>query len=102
MAACGQNNTCASACRGDHPCGALDPSPANASAATGAGAGTTASSTSGSATADSTTVYSGPAGDSGSSSSKSSAARPPSFEVVRLYSTAGMLGLFCLGFAYLL
>ncbi|ROV96369.1 hypothetical protein VPNG_09063 [Cytospora leucostoma] len=93
VTACGQNNTCSSACRDDHPCGALDPTPANATA-TG-----TASSTASSSTADSTTIYSGPAGGS---SSKSGASRPPSFEMVRLYSTAGMLGLFCLGFAYLL
>lgn len=95
VTACGSNNTCSDACRTDHPCGAQHPTTSNATATA------TATAASGTATssADATVIYSGPAGQTGSSSG---AARPPSFETVRLYSTAGMLGLFSLGFAYLL
>ncbi|KUI57123.1 hypothetical protein VP1G_04469 [Cytospora mali] len=90
VTACGQNNTCSAACRDDHPCGAQHPKTYNTTA--------TAASTTASSTADSTAVYTGPAGQTGSSS----ASRSPSFEMARLYSTAAMLGLFSLGFAYLL
>ncbi|ROW07966.1 hypothetical protein VMCG_03402 [Cytospora schulzeri] len=91
VTACGQNNTCSAACRSDHPCGAQHPKTSNATS--------TAASTTASSTADATAVYSGLAGQTGSSSSASG---PPSFEILRLYGTAGMLGLFSLGFAYLL
>lgn len=92
VSACGDNNTCSAACRDDHPCGALHPSTSNATA--------TASASSASDTADSTAIYSGPAGQTGSSGAPGRAL--PSIEVARLYGTAGMLGLFSLGFAYLL
>ncbi|KAH8766864.1 hypothetical protein F5883DRAFT_79601 [Diaporthe sp. PMI_573] len=96
---CGWNSTCASVCRQDHPCGATDPSPANTSSTA------TASATASSASADSTTVFNGPAGSSDSSSSSSSssgAAKAPSLETARLYAMSGTLGVFFMGFAYLL
>lgn len=91
VTACGSNNTCSSACRSDHPCGAQHPSTSNATATAATG---TASST-----ADPTAIYSGHAGQTGSSSGASG---PPSLEVMRIWGTAGLLGLFTLGFAYLL
>ncbi|ROV88803.1 hypothetical protein VSDG_08973 [Cytospora chrysosperma] len=93
VAACGSNNTCSGACRSDHPCGAQHPKTSNATATATAASGTASSS------ADATVIYSGPGGQTGSSSAASG---PPSFETARLYGTAGMLGLFSLGFAYLL
>ncbi|KAJ0108930.1 hypothetical protein J7T55_005475 [Diaporthe amygdali] len=100
VTACGQDSSCASACRQDHPCGATDPSPANSTSSTATASGT-ASATS----ADATAVFTGPAGSSGSSSSSSSTsgvAKPPSSEMARLYAMTGTLGLFFMGFAYLL
>lgn len=96
VTACGQDSTCASACRQDHPCGATDPSPPNTTSSA-----TTASATA-SSSADATQVFSGP-GESGSSSSSSStAARSSSFEMARLYAMSGTLGVFFMGFAYML
>lgn len=94
---CGSDSSCASACRQDHPCGASNPSTANETSSTATASGT-ASSTS----ADATAVYTGPAGQSDSSSSSSGAAMAPSFEMARLYAMSGTLGVFFMGFAYLL
>ncbi|KAF3764489.1 hypothetical protein M406DRAFT_278023 [Cryphonectria parasitica EP155] len=90
VTACGINNTCASACRQDHPCGALDPTTNK----TNSTATASASSTSSTSSSGSDTVY--------SSLNGKSAAGPPAFEMARLYSTMAVLGLFCVGFGYLL
>lgn len=92
VAACGSDNTCASACRQDHPCGALDPSPPNSTNAT-----KTATTTSASSTSTGDAIYTSLGGND-----KSAASGPPASELARLYSTMGTLGLFCIGFAYLL
>lgn len=94
VAACGSDNKCASACTQDHPCGALDPTPPNSTNATKTAA-TTSSSASSTSTGDA--IYTSLGGDD-----KSAASGPPASELARLYSTMGTLGLFCIGFAYLL
>ncbi|KAI3399957.1 hypothetical protein diail_5113 [Diaporthe ilicicola] len=93
---CNGDNTCESACRQDHPCGATDPSPPNKSSTTTAASGTVSS------TADATAVFTGVAGQTGSASSTSGVAKPASSEMARLYAMTGTLGLFFMGFAYLL
>lgn len=55
---CGQDNSCSSACREDHPCGAQNPTRTNATTSS-AGSTATASST---ASDDPNTVYTGLAG----------------------------------------
>ncbi|KAJ4394026.1 hypothetical protein N0V93_003243 [Gnomoniopsis smithogilvyi] len=88
VAACDSNSTCQGACQQDHPCGATDPvtNKVNSTA--------TASSTSTSSTSGGDTVYTGLDGKS--------AAGPPAFELARLYATMATLGLFGMGFMYLL
>ncbi|KAL5615217.1 hypothetical protein BROUX41_005273 [Berkeleyomyces rouxiae] len=92
---CGNhNNECASACRQDHPCGALNPTRANAT--------TTTSSSTASATASSS---SGPAllSDSGSSSGSSSSGSISmhTVEMGRVYGLTAVLGGLFMGFALL-
>ncbi|KAI7786695.1 hypothetical protein LA080_002806 [Diaporthe eres] len=94
---CGLDSSCASACRQDHPCGASNPSTANETSATATSTSQTASSTS----ANPTQVFDGPSGSSDSSSS-SGASKAPSFEMARLYAMSGTLGIFFMGFAYML
>lgn len=91
VAGCDSNSTCQGICQQDHPCGATDPvtNQVNSTA--------TASSTSASSTSDGSTVYTGLGGNNGKS-----AAGPPAFELARLYATLATLGLFGVGFAYLL
>lgn len=91
VAACSGDSDCQGACQQDHPCGASDPKQYNAT--------TTASSTTASSTSDGSTVYTGLNGGSGGDSS---AAGPPAFELARLYATMATLGLFGMGFVYLL
>lgn len=94
---CGSDSNCASACRQDHPCGATNPSTANTTSTA------TASATASSSSADATTVFNGPAGLSDSSSSSSSgAAVARSLGTASLYAVSGTLGVFFVGFAYLL
>jgi len=78
IAACGGVNTCQSACRQDHPCGAQDPSPPNNTATkTSASAGSSATAADGSAsTGAGGTAFNGLGGTAaptGGSSSKSGA-----------------------------
>lgn len=94
VADCGSDNTCAGACRQDHPCGALDPSPANKTNSTTTASGT-ASSTASSTSTDAAVFTSLGGGDSAS-------AGPPTFELTRLYTTFGTLGMFFAGFVFLL
>ncbi|KAL1882215.1 hypothetical protein Daus18300_000701 [Diaporthe australafricana] len=97
---CGSDSSCASACRQDHPCGASNPSTANTTSTA-----TSASGTASSTSADATAVFTGVAGQTGSSSSSSSTsgvAKHPSSEMARVYAMTGTLGLFFMGFAYLL
>ncbi|KAG6367950.1 hypothetical protein INS49_002150 [Diaporthe citri] len=82
----------------DHPCGASNPSTANETSATATATSQTASSTS----ANPTQVFDGPSGSSASSSSSSGASKAPSFEMARLYAMSGTLGIFFMGFAYML
>ncbi|CAN8101307.1 unnamed protein product [Discula destructiva] len=90
VTACNSDSNCQGACQQDHPCGATDPKKYNTTA--------TASSTAASSTAaDGSTVYTGLSNGGGSS-----AAGPPAFELARLYATLATLGLFGMGFMYLL
>ncbi|KAI0837481.1 hypothetical protein F5Y06DRAFT_270527 [Hypoxylon sp. FL0890] len=63
---CGQDNTCAAACRDDHPCGALNPTRVNSTSSTSSPTATS----SGAQASDSNAIYTGLAGsDSNSDSS---------------------------------
>lgn len=91
--ACNGLSSCQSACQQDHPCGAQDPKKYNTTAtATATGASATS-------TADGSTVY---GGLNNGDNSNSSAAGPPVFELARLYAMMTTLGLFGMGFMYLL
>lgn len=88
VTACNSNSTCQSSCQQDHPCGATNPTRYNTTASASSSAASSTSS-------DGTTVYGGGGGGS-------SAAGPPAFEMARLYATVATLGLFGVGFMYLL
>ncbi|KAI1342841.1 hypothetical protein F5Y15DRAFT_270478 [Xylariaceae sp. FL0016] len=84
---CGQDSACASDCRQNHPCGALNPTKSNAtssSSATATGTSTTAT--------DSNTIYTGLAGGSSSSDTPDSGA-------ARVTQNGGIVGFFVLALA---
>lgn len=89
---CGNNNKCASACREDHPCGALDPSPPNKTATATASASASAS-----ATDDGSTVYTDGPGNSSDKKGGAAAA----LSVGRKYGLGVVLGSLFVGFALL-
>lgn len=92
VAGCHNDNICASSCRQDHPCGALNPQRANSSTTTSATASSTASQTSGQ-------VFTGVLGATTSSEPGKGAA--PRMEVGRLYGLCVVLGSLFVGFALL-
>lgn len=104
VTACGSDNSCASDCRQNHPCGALDPKRVNASASASGDASATASNTA----SASDTIYTGLGTGSGSSSSSSggstkSSSAGRSIEVTRALMGAGLtLGGLAAGFALML
>ncbi|CAM1504675.1 Fc.00g022660.m01.CDS01 [Cosmosporella sp. VM-42] len=110
---CGDNNHCASSCRQDHPCGALDPKKYNT---TSTATGTNAVKATASATDDGSVIYTDVSSgdDSGddssddssndSGSSKSSGDKPgaaAALEVGRTWGLTVVMGSMFLGFALL-
>ncbi|KAL2891281.1 hypothetical protein HOO65_010639 [Ceratocystis lukuohia] len=94
---CGNhNNECASACREEHPCGALNPTRANA---TTTSADATATATSTSSSGPSLLSDSGSSSSSGGSSSAAASLR--SVEAGRMYGLAALMGGLLAGFAML-
>jgi hypothetical protein len=107
VAGCGGVNTCQSACREDHPCGALDPSPPNASL-TSTTASSSATATAGDNAAASTnaagTVYNGLGGAAATptSSSDNKSGAQSALDVGRSYGLATVFAGIFAGFAFVM
>lgn len=93
---CGRDSACASSCRQDHPCGALDPKRDNATSTTASGTG--------SATASSTNlIYTGLGGEgSASTSNPKGNVATPVLDFGRGYSLLVVGGCLFAGFALML
>ncbi|KAL7908855.1 hypothetical protein GGI35DRAFT_452221 [Trichoderma velutinum] len=95
-AACGQDNTCASNCATDNPCGATDPKRYNSTSTA-----TTTTPAATSTTAGPDTIFTGTPGGGSGSSGKGKSMAAPVAEVGRAYGLAVLLGSMFVGFALL-
>lgn len=98
VAACGQDNTCSSNCRQDHPCGALSPTRANT---TSSAAGTTATASNSATTSGQ--IFTGLGGGSSATGTAKSNFAAPKFEAGRsLVGVVLTLGGLAAGFTLIL